>query len=94
MTLQGAIQQLHDLRSDDNFPFYYKPAIDKVIETILTDAQEVRHGRWIPDFGGKFKGGAYWFRCSRCGRTVPDVRNGGWDYCPSCGSRMVEDGTD
>ena len=50
-----------------------------------------RLGRWIPDFNGKFKGGAYWFRCSRCGRTVPDVRNGGWDYCPNCGAKMEGD---
>ena len=50
-----------------------------------------REGRWILDFGGKFKGGAYWFRCSRCGRIVPNVRNGGWNYCPNCGARMVEE---
>ena len=47
-----------------------------------------RYGRWIPDFGGKFKGGAYWFRCSMCGRIVPNVRNGGWNYCPHCGAKM------
>ena len=47
-----------------------------------------RRGRWIPDFNGKFKGGAYWFHCSHCKRIVPDIRNGGWNYCPNCGSKM------
>lgn len=57
---------------------------------LCKEEEPERRGRWIPDFNGKFKGGAYWFRCSRCGRTVPDVRNGGWDYCPSCGADMRE----
>ena len=52
------------------------------------DVQPVRHGKWIPKFNGQFKGGAYWFDCSVCGRIVPDVRNGGWNYCPNCGARM------
>ena len=54
----------------------------------LPPIQSEPRGRWIPDFGGKFKGGAYRFRCSRCGRVVPNVRNGGWNYCPNCGARM------
>ena len=47
-----------------------------------------RRGRWISDFNGKFSGGAYWFHCSHCKRIVPDIRNGGWNYCPNCGSKM------
>ncbi len=52
------------------------------------DVEPVRHGRWDNMFDGKFTGGAYWYRCSNCGRIVPDVRNGGWNYCPDCGARM------
>lgn len=44
--------------------------------------------RWVPEFNGRFTGGAYWFSCSKCKRIVPDVRNGGWNYCPQCGARM------
>ena len=49
-----------------------------------------KKGKWLPLFNGKFKGGAYWFKCSECERIVPDVRNGGWNYCPNCGARMDE----
>lgn len=51
--------------------------------------EERKTGKWLPEFDGAFTGGAYWFRCSECGRIVPDVRNGGWDYCPKCGARNV-----
>lgn len=44
--------------------------------------------KWIPMFDGKFHGGAYWFQCSKCSRVVPDVRNGGWNFCPKCGAKM------
>ena len=47
-----------------------------------------RHEKWIPEFNGKFRGGSYWFHCSHCKRIVPDIRNGGWNYCPSCGAKM------
>ena len=53
------------------------------------EAQPERTGQWIPMFNGEFKGGAYWFQCSECGRIVPEVRNGGWNYCPNCGARMT-----
>ena len=79
MTLQGAIQQLHDMRSDDNFPFYYRPAIDKVIETILTDAQEVRRGRW--------ERRGYHLHCSCCDWSA-DLAT---PHCPGCGAYLGGD---
>ena len=45
-------------------------------------------GKWNAEFNGAFKGGAYWFSCSECKRIVPEVRNGGWNFCPSCGADM------
>lgn len=54
---------------------------------------EPKRGEWVPEFDGKFTGGAYWFSCSKCKRIVPEVRNGGWNYCPNCGARM-ENGDD
>ena len=83
MTLQGAIQELHDMRGGDDFPFYYKPVIDKVIETLQMDAQEVRHGLWediehAPD-------GLLYITCSVCGKrqTVEFM-----SYCGNCGAKM------
>ena len=51
-------------------------------------------GEWIPMFNGKFKGGAYWFSCSKCNRIVPEVRNGSWNFCPNCGTDMRGDNND
>ena len=52
------------------------------------DKPKREQGRWEPEFNGMFTGGAYWFKCSECNRIVPDVRNGGWNFCPQCGSDM------
>jgi len=48
-------------------------------------------GRWIPKFGGKFTGGAYWYECSKCGRIVPGGIQSGYKFCPECGSRNDEE---
>lgn len=37
MTIQGAISELQNLLGADDIPFYYKPAIEKVIETIVNE---------------------------------------------------------
>lgn len=49
---------------------------------------ERKKGTWELMFNGQFKGGAYWFSCSKCNRIVPEVRNGGWNFCPNCGADM------
>jgi len=40
MTIGGAISELNNLLKAENIPFYYKPSIKKVIETIEQDAIE------------------------------------------------------
>lgn len=64
-------------------------------DVCMTTANEIpsaqperKKGEWIPEFDGKFTGGAYWFSCSKCKRIVPEVRNGGWNFCPQCGADM------
>lgn len=52
------------------------------------DVQPVRYGHWIPKFGGKFKGGAYWYDCSKCGHTVAGGIFSGKHFCENCGARM------
>lgn len=54
----------------------------------MPTVEERKRGEWIPEFDGKFTGGAYWFSCSKCKRIVPEVRNGGWNFCPTCGADM------
>lgn len=58
------------------------------------DAVPVRHGRWIPKFNGKFKGGAYWYECSECRHTVPGGLQSGKIFCENCGADMRKDGDD
>ena len=64
------------------------------IDDAPTIEPERKKGKWIPLFDGRFTGGAYWFHCSKCERVVPDVRNGGWNFCPNCGADMRGDDHD
>lgn len=85
MTIGGALSELNNLLKADDIPFYYKPLIKKVIETIEQDAIELRIGYWEwnqydanPKIGN--------FHCSLChsiGRSY-------FDYCPYCGAKMSE----
>lgn len=85
MTLGGAIKQLQQLQNAEDMPFYYKPAIAEVINVLLMDTQEIRHGHWIGDF------------CSECGKDAlcdcdkyeiyGTIHS---DYCPHCGAKMDE----
>lgn len=89
MTLNGAIKQLHELRSAEDMPIYYKPIIAEVINVLLMDTQEVKHGRWITDYVGvgSHTGGvatATVTYCSVCDEQF-DWRT---PYCPNCGARM------
>lgn len=65
-----------------------KAVTDEVVKELKKLPSAKMQGKWIPEFNGKFKGGSYWFHCSHCKRIVPDVRNGGWNYCPNCGADM------
>ena len=88
MTLNGAIKQLHELRSSDDMPVYFKPAIAEVIITLLMDAEEKRRGKWIDS-------GKDWLNCSVCDEPVRKLecdnllRNDSYyHYCPNCGAKM------
>lgn len=41
MTLNGAINELQNLRDAEDIPAHYKPAFNAVIETISTDIKEL-----------------------------------------------------
>lgn len=95
MTLYGAIKQLHELRTAEDMPIYYKPIIAEVINVLLMDAQEEKHGKWIHSDNGQTK-------CSICGSPIP-IRKVVYDgevmwednsvvkYCPNCGAKMEEE---
>lgn len=80
MTLMGAIKQLHELRSAEDMPIYYKPAIAEVINVLLMDTQEVRHGRWEVVDGAEPRR----FGCSVCKKLSWTEDN----FCSYCGAKM------
>ena len=77
MTLQGAIQELYEMREDTSLPVYYALCLADVINTLRTDVVEVKHGRWTDR-------GSLSCRCSECGCKA----NKETAFCPNCGSRM------
>ena len=50
---------------------------------VLLDATEVKRGRW-----GKIYGQPHLMKCSVCGSTSVE---GNLNYCPNCGSRMMDE---
>ena len=88
MTLIGAIKQLHELRSAEDVPLYYKPAIAEVINVLLMDTQEVKLGYWewaIDDLDDGY-GNRNLPHCSVCGRAEPLAAKR--NYCGYCGAKM------
>lgn len=87
MTLNGAIKQLHELRSADDMPIYYKPAIAEVINVLLIDAVERKRGEWEQVHNDD---NGIDFRCSICHRYR--FHNGEmlrkYKFCPNCGAEM------
>ena len=45
MTIEGAIAQLQELIDNDGIPFWAKPSLQKVMETVEAEREE---HRWIP----------------------------------------------
>lgn len=86
MTLNGAIKQLHELRSAKDMPIYYKPAIAEIINTLLMDAREEKHGKWIgiDDYPHET------WECDQCGCIYEEMPSWTPNYCPNCGARMEE----
>ena len=81
-----------EIPSDENDYDELVAFADAIAEQEIIQLPERKKGTWELMFNGQFKGGAYWFSCSKCNRIVPEVRNGGWNYCPNCGAYMREGG--
>ena len=83
MTLQGAIQELYEMREDTSLPVYYALSLADVINTLQTDVAEVRHGHWVYEKGDCFP------LCSVCGQHHGTLYE--YWYCPVCGALMDGD---
>ena len=71
----------------------------QVIDRIPTaDVQEVRHGKWIDEPSVKIDAKRkrtvriMIYKCSLCNTSNGRIKNA--PYCPNCGARMDESGTD
>lgn len=89
MTLNGAIKQLHELRFAEDMPIYYKLVIAEVINVLLMDTQEVKHGKWNTVVNSN---NHITYYCPICGsifnKGCADL--GDYNYCPNCGAKMSE----
>lgn len=95
MNYLGALKQLEDFKTAEDIPTHYKPAIADIINVMLFDTQELKHGHWIPvkllddeaDFGEV--DGA---ECSVCGGTFDSAywAKTYFRFCPYCGNPLDE----
>ena len=70
MTIQGAIDELMHLLDADDVPIYYKPSIEKVIDTIILErARHTADRKTEPQT----------IRCPKCGRS-DYIREFGKDF--------------
>lgn len=83
MTIEGAIAELQNLIKDDDVPFYYNGAIQKVIETII-DEYKPKVGKWkVKSFHECF--------CDNCGFSFDIMKCDfleNMKHCPNCGAKM------
>lgn len=91
MTIEGAIAQLQELIDNDEIPFWAKPSLQKVMETIEMEREQNIDKRkaykWIvwQDCEGKTRT----FTCPICGNEKRSWRAS--NYCENCGERMEVD---
>lgn len=62
----------------------YGEAINDMEDEPEADVQEAKHGKW------EFIDG-HQSRCSKCGLIRNVATQVGWDFCPMCGTKMLED---
>lgn len=94
MTIGGALSDLNNLLNADNIPFYYKPSIKAVMDTIISEYQKMGHWKAYTHsaYHGKDEDDEpIWrevivYHCSECNRRTVIKEN----YCPNCGAKMQE----
>ncbi len=96
MTIEGAIVDLQNLIDSDGIPFWAKPSLQKVMETVEAERErnidERKTGKWISEIvesedwrGIKRK----YFQptsCSVCHNPSNIAEE--YPYCPHCGAEM------
>ena len=87
MTRLVDADELHEIVNwSHEKPPYSKKKIHRLIDMTRTvDAEQVKHGKWMPREEGVVY--PFWERytCSACGKHADNT-----EYCPHCGARMVD----
>lgn len=97
MTIEGAIAQLQEFIDNEGIPFWAKPGLQKVKETV--EAERERHieesktGRWISHIEYGIHGSIQCWVCSECRELFSyDAETGieitDYQHCPNCGAEM------
>lgn len=89
MTIEGAIVDLQNLIDSEGIPFWAKPSLQKVMETVEAERgrhiEERKKGRWIYHIDDLFPIEST-KECDQCHKSQ------GLDcdenYCPNCGAEM------
>ena len=95
MTREEAIQILADLIDSPFLHTWEKQnkALHMAIEALSADRQ---YGEWIKTADGNGWNEWWVFKCPFCGAIIEDKQRRSWEYnfCPSCGAKMIKDGDD
>ena len=89
MTIEGAIAQLQELVDNDEIPFWAKPGLQKIMETVemereqrIEALQKETPDTWII---GREDGRLTYTHDTEDCLTIVHV---GFPYCPYCGKKM------
>jgi len=101
MTIEGAIVDLQNLIDSESIPFWAKPSLQKVMETVEAEREryieERKTGKWFDTADAYDKrAGKHDYFCSECKTHARYFICGSEDwwcgktpkYCPHCGARM------
>ena len=81
--LENMGYELHRTYRQDASTMVYE--VKKIADVPTVKTESVRHGRWIREPN-------CWYRCAICGDHYPSITgNMKYNYCPTCGTRMVEE---
>lgn len=89
MTIEGAIADLQNLIDNELIPFWVKPSLRKIKETVEMEweqrIKESKTGRWIITA----RNGVLCSKCKSGTRKMPTLfGNPMYKYCPFCGIKM------
>lgn len=88
MTIEGAIVDLQNLINNDLIPFWAKPSLRKIKETVEAEKELRKTGKWIYHIDDLFPAESTQ-ECDQCHEHQPLTCDN--NFCPNCGVKMEVD---